>query len=81
MSSLHKQARTIKEGELCLALNAAEGRLQIALGRYLPIAKPDAPKELEVLAAQDWLAVAQGAELLSQSLAESLKNLKRIIGE
>lgn len=72
VSSLHKKARKVATGELTLAINAAEGRLQLALGRTGGGADP----EPELLAAQDWQAVAQGAELLAPALEQMLANLK-----
>ncbi|MDR1124543.1 MAG: tRNA (adenosine(37)-N6)-threonylcarbamoyltransferase complex dimerization subunit type 1 TsaB [Deltaproteobacteria bacterium] len=77
MSSLHKQAGKIEPGELTLVINATEGRLQLALGR--PAAQAGAQNETgepELLAAQDWQAVAQGAELLAPALEQMLRNLK-----
>lgn len=80
MSSLNKQQRVINPGELTLALNTAEGRLQFALGRVAAGAKrgpePAALPALELLAAQDWLAASQGAELLAPALQQTLRNLK-----
>lgn len=72
MSSLHKQARKVETGELTLAINAAEGRLQLVLGR----AGSGAEAGPDILAAQDWQAVAQGAELLAPALEQMLRNLK-----
>jgi tRNA threonylcarbamoyl adenosine modification protein YeaZ len=72
LSSLTKKKRPIREKELFLVLNAAEGRLQFVLGRP----GPDDPDTPELLAAEDWSAVSRGVELLAPALADALKNLQ-----
>jgi tRNA threonylcarbamoyl adenosine modification protein YeaZ len=72
LSSLNKKSRLIQKKELTLVLNAAEGRLQIVLGRGSGLAYP----EREILVYEDWAAASQGAELLAPSLAEALNRLK-----
>ena len=89
MSSLSKQSRKVEKGELTLVLNAAEGRLQLVIGRLAgqgsrrDLQAPgglklcgEAGGELEILAAQDWMAVSQGAELLTPALQQALGNLR-----
>jgi tRNA threonylcarbamoyl adenosine modification protein YeaZ len=63
-----------KEGSLTLALNAAEGRLMLALGRFAPGSSPGAP-ETELFFAQEWQALARGAELLIPALHHALAAL------
>ncbi|MDR2503062.1 MAG: tRNA (adenosine(37)-N6)-threonylcarbamoyltransferase complex dimerization subunit type 1 TsaB [Deltaproteobacteria bacterium] len=70
------QYSTPQERELTLALNAAEGRLMLALGRHVP--PPDEQtegQEAEVLFAQEWLAPAQGVELLVPALDQAMRAL------
>lgn len=57
-------------GGLTLALNAAEGLLQIALGRALPTG------ETELVCGQQWLARTQGVEMLAPALQNIFALLK-----
>lgn len=69
---MSKEATEIKAGALTLVLEAAEGRLQLVLGRD-GIGEESEP---EVLVAQSWAAQSQGAELLAPALQDALARLK-----
>lgn len=76
---------TVQPGGLVLALNDAETRLQLVLGRYLSSDAPEStggeaagrrkPPLREVLAAQEWTASARGAEILVPALEDMLNLL------
>ncbi len=75
MSSLNKQKLIVASGALTLAINAAEGRLMLALGRAAQPSSGGAGQTAEFFFAQDWQALAQGAELLAPMLDAALRAL------
>lgn len=59
-----------------LVLNTAEGHLQMAIGRLAPDSE-----EYELLCAQEWRIVSQGAEMLTPLLLSTLERLHLTLGE